>query len=173
MSTCAAHFVNSLLTDIGVDFVERVIIEAKLLTVFNTFVENRSTVTVSQIAEEFYQCISPVLNDGLFIAQQIAYAIFFVLLITTILILLIASTLYILRNSGRGGLLISLWIIFIIFYMLAVTLILANAGINIANKATVDSVIIRNCVNKAVNELNLLLENEQIAINLALCAYPG
>lgn len=171
MTTCAGHFVNSLLTDIGVDLVERVIIEAKLLRVFNTFQNDRSKVSISEITQELIQCLQPALDSTTFLAQQIAYAIFFVLLITAIFIILIATVLYILVDSRRGGVLIGIWVVFLILYLIAVTLILFNAGNNIALKIEADTALVTACVNKAITEFDTFLNINEQAIQTALCAY--
>jgi hypothetical protein len=173
MSTCALHFIKQLLVDIGVTCPEILVIEFKLLGVLSIFNANRSSITISQVAEQFYDCISSTLNAGSFLAQQIAYAIFFVLLATALLILLMVTVLYILKDSHHGGVMIGIFIVFIIFYMLTITLILTNAGLNISNNIATDTQLIRNCIDKAIAQLNQMISEDENALSLALCSYPA
>ena len=162
------HFIDAFLKDIGVtDPFTRIGIELKLSAIFTTYNANKPDTSISQIADELYDCLSSTLSDAQYISTQLAAAIFFVILATAIFILLIAMVSYIVKSSA----IIWLWIAFFILYLITVLFILYIVGLNISNKTTQDSIIIRNCVNEAITQLNNFATDTEQAIQDGLCAY--
>lgn len=158
---------NGFLTDIGVSGLERIIILQKLNHVVTTYNANKPNTSITDIADQLYSCLESTLSDGSYIATQISAAIFFVILATAIFILLIATVSYIVKNNA----IIFIWIAFFILYLITVLFILYIVGLNISNRTKQDSIIITNCVNKAIAELDNFATQTKQAIQDGLCAY--
>jgi hypothetical protein len=156
--------VDGLLTDLGLDFAQRFNIETNLCYIVKVYNENKSTISLTDISKQLFDCIRPVATDAATITStELATCIFLVLLATIILMLLVPSRNYLLM--------IFLFIYFGILYIIIIYLIINNCGLTISSKIDDSETRIEQCINKALANLDLYFNVQEEAVNKALCAY--
>lgn len=95
-------FIDALLKDIGLGEFSRLNIESKLCYLVKIYNENKSTISLTEIGQQLFDCIKPVATDASNItSSQIASCVFLVLLMTVSFIILTAIILMLLVSSKQ------------------------------------------------------------------------
>lgn len=172
--SCIQQFFRKFLADIGVSALRIEIVVLRLEASLALFNKDRSSNTLTNIANELYQCLRPGVNSvTTMIATQIGSSLFYIVLLTVGFILLIVITLMVLIESKRYFWILFLSIYFALIYIALVYVVASNAQTSITNAITQADIDVTNCVNKAITELEAFLNQEISAINSALCFYAS
>src|SRR5258708_11108570 len=116
MAVCSQpfqQFASRLLSDIGVSMDEVTCIINKFQIVINTFNQDKPTNTLTDIANDLYQCLKPTANDIASItAEELSLTFIYVVILTAIFIILVVIILLIFDETYRYGWAITITIIF-------------------------------------------------------------
>jgi hypothetical protein len=172
LTACEQQFATRILTDLGLckNKVDEIV--AKLCVSSNVFQAEKSKTTLDIIASNLYECLKPTANDiARITADELSKTFIYILIITAIFIVLIATLLVILSNP-----IYYIWVIIIsfIFALLYIGLVFFLAYIaknNISNSITNSQNAASNCVATAVTALTNYENDNQNALDDALCAY--
>jgi hypothetical protein len=169
---CIVPFFDYLLKDLGVNTFKRFAIGEKLDKVKTSFEDNQSKISVSKISDELYNCAEPFLNDSAVItAQELAYLIILFSILTAVTVIITIIIIITLKSTNKNltiGLIIGICLSYIIIGWL-----LIHNSFNIINNSIKNTEeTINNCILDAFNKLELLVLQDETALDNALCAYP-
>src|SRR5579862_9373970 len=127
MTTCSQpfqQFAERLLADIGVAPAEITCIINKFQIVINTFNQDKPTNTLTDIANDLYQCLKPNVNDIASItAQELSITFIYVVVLTAVFIILVVIVLMIMDESHRYGWTLVIVIVIALLYIGGVVLL--------------------------------------------------
>ena len=128
---------------------------------------------MSDIINNLFQCLKPKITDIMKItSKELAFTVFYVLIITVIFILLIVVILMILDDTHQYSWIIGLSIYFAILYISLIYVVIKNTEINILNNITIVETETTECINNASKEFEIFKITQEVAISKALCSYP-
>lgn len=170
---CIVPFFDYLLKDLDVNIFERAAIGLKLNKVKTSFEDNQSKISVSNISDELYNCAEPFLNDSAVItAQELAYLIILFSILTAVTVIITIIIIIITLKSTDKNLTIGLIIGICLSYIIIGWLLIHNSFNIINNSIKNTEETINTCILDAFNKLELLVLQDETALDNALCAYP-
>ena len=169
---CITQFIENLLIDLGLNVFQIGAIGLKLDEVKKSFENNQSQISLSKISDELYNCAEPFLNDSAVItAQELAYLIILFSILTAVTVIITIIIIITLKSTNKNltiGLIIGICLSYIIIGWL-----LIHNSFNIINNSIKNTEeTINNCILDAFNKLELLVLQDETALDNALCAYP-
>lgn len=170
---CAPRFVDNLLADVGVcRLFRRFTIEAKLVTVINTYNENAPKNSLSSIADDFYNCVEPQVGQSATItATELGKVIVFLIILTIIFVLLLVIILGLLDKTNQSEIVILIVLFFTLIYVTVGWLLIHNTSIIISDEITKIDNTVNDCFHNAITEFQIFENQQDAAINTALCSY--
>jgi len=143
-----------------------------LFQVFSYYDRNKPTETLSSIADEFYKCVDPTVNSSAIItATQLGYTIFYLIILTAVLMILVFIIVGLLDKKNQGGIIIGLIIFFVIIYVIVGWLLVHNSFLIISKEIDNIEENFNNCINKTINNLEKYFLDQEKAIDNSLCQY--
>ena len=171
-TTCEQQFLTRILTDLNLPACQVCKIIDKLCVSGTTYDIEKSKTSLSIIATDLYECLKPTANDiARITADELSKTFIYILIVTAIFIVLIAVVLIILDGNIYYAWTIIISIIFAFLYIGLVFLLAYVAKNNINQQITNAQNAATKCVNTAVEELTQYENDNQNAIDNALCAY--
>lgn len=173
--SCFNKFVGNLITDIAPTEFVAFVIAAKLTNfVEPTYLNNKPTNTLNSIANDFFTCIEPKVGAAAVItATQLGDVLFYIVVLTAVLMILIVAIFGLLDRIQQTGIIIALIVFFALLYIIIGWILIHNSFLIISNEITNIEQITDTCVNQAITETEIFFNDQELAIRKALCAYPG
>jgi len=170
---CLADFVTNFIKDIaGLRYIEvGCKLEKYVLPIYD---KNVPTNSLNSITDDFYNCIGPKVGSAAIItAEKLGNIIITFAILTTIFMILIVIILGLLDKKQQKGIIIALILFFVIIYIIIGWLLIHNSFLVISNEITNIEQITDNCFNKFITDIEIYFNNQELAIDKALCAYPS
>lgn len=171
-SSCEIAFILRFLDDLDTTPLQRGTILFKLSESLTKYNDTKPKKPISEIGSELYNCVEPDLNSAAVITStELGILIFLLVVLTTFYVIIVVIIFSVLDKYNNPISVLSLVILTSIFYIIVGILLIYNANNVIANKIIESENRVASCVDKAITELVLFENQEEIAINDALCAY--
>lgn len=168
---CISNFASRLLTDLGVGFLEKLAIGAKLDNALTIFEKNQSPTSLNEIAKTLYDCIKPHLdNSATITAEGLGLLVVYFSILTAITAIIIVIIIITLKNSNKNAT-IGLVILIAVFYIIIGWLLSVHTLNTITNSIVDSENKIIECVNTALTSLENMIQQDENAIQKALCVY--
>ena len=143
-----------------------------LLQVFNEYEKLKPKNNLSSISNDFYNCIqSKVGGSSQITATQLGYSIFYIVILTAIFMILIVVILGIFDLKSQQDLIIFIILFFSLIYIIIGWLLIHNSYLIVSNEITNIEEITDDCVRRVINNFEIYLREQELAINRALCNY--
>jgi len=170
---CVILFVSRLLTDLGVGLYEQYYIGGKLGSVVTSYNENKSTNTLHNLSDELYNCIKPhIETTAITTGEEFGFLIIYFTVLTAILMFIVVILFGLLRHTNKVAL-IGIIIGFCICYVvIGILLISHNFNIILNNISDAENQIML-CINKAITDLEQVVQTDDDAFYKAICAYQS
>lgn len=168
---CTKLFFEYFLEDLGLNLFQIGLIGLKLEDAKKVYNDNKSTITLKQISDELYNCIKPFLNNSAIVTgEEISSLMIYFSILTAIIVIIVVFIIGTLKYNNKN-VIIPLVIGFGLSYIIIGWLLVQNT-FNIISNSIVDTENkIINCVNQAVTSVETFIQQEETAIDKALCAY--
>lgn len=164
-------------------FIEEFIIDLKDPEIFvNTILENlssartiyennKSQTTLTNILDNFSNCLEPKLNrDSTILGESLFFTLVIIVIITAVFIFIIIAILVILRKNDIL-LIFSIVFLLLLTYITICILIIYHYSLIISNQITATKNDVKNCIDNTKNVLITFEKTQNDAINKALCNY--
>ena len=166
-----ASFIEELVIDLKDPQVYVSDILCKLSAANTVYQNNKSTTSLSQIANDFFNCIEPKLTaDAVIFEDSIGFTAIILVIITAIFIFISIMVFAILRNNSTELILGFIFFILVIYVVIA-AIILFSASKNISTVIINLRADLSLCINNTANEIANFESTQENAVNNALCTY--
>ena len=164
-------FIEKLVEDLKDSHVYVSDILCRLQASAKVYDDKKPSNTLSNITNDLVNCLEPkISSDTKLLGESIGRLIIIIVIVTAIFIFLTIISVVILKNNDIGIILLFVFFILILYIIICI-LIIYNSSLSLSNDVESIKTSIIDCVSNAQIEINVLENDQQNAINEALCVY--